>query len=57
MVFSFAGPAAPAGLRGKLPEAGGETEGGARGLGESGEGEGAGEAGPAVLCPRAGDTD
>lgn len=57
MIFSIAGPAASPGLGGKLPEAGGGTEGGAGGEGESREGEGAGETGACVLCPRAGDAD
>lgn len=56
-VSSIAGPAAPPGLGGKLPEAGGVTERGAGGEGEPREGEGAGEAGASVLRPRAGDAD
>lgn len=38
MISSIAGPAASPGLRGKLPEAGGGTEGCARGEGESRQG-------------------
>lgn len=57
LIFSVAGPAAASGLGGALPKAGGDSEGGAGGEDEPGEGEGAGEAGASGLRPRAGDTD